>query len=150
VAETPDPEPEPTPEPDTGQTDAVTAALQEALSGGETEPDAPVGPPLTFGEEEGFLRQVEQCWNLGALSSAAQQTIVTVAFSLTQDGAVISDSIRMIGQQGGTEASARQAYDTARRAILICGRKGYDMPAEKYAHWKDIELTFNPEQMRLK
>ena len=159
VAETPQPEPqsepapesapEPAPEPRT-DSDAVNAALAEALGQSAPASDLPAGPPLTGGEEQGFLRQVEQCWNVGALSTAAQNTIVTIAFSLGEDGKPRPNSLKLIGQSGGTEASARQAYETARRAILICGRQGYDLPADKYAHWKDIELTFNPEKMRLR
>lgn len=134
------------------QTDdsAVQAALEAAQAASDTQPDVPVGPPLTGGEEQGFLRQVERCWNITAMSTEAQRTIVTVAFSLNQDGTPVSGSLRMIAQSGGSEAAARKAYEVARRAILRCGSKGYDMPQEKYAHWKDIELTFNPEKMRLR
>lgn len=147
TAEAPTPEPDPEPVTDTN---AVNTALAEALGGAESQPDAPVGPPLTGGEEQGFLRQVEQCWNIGTLSTEAQRTIVTIAFSLGEDGKPVSASLKMIGATGGTDTSAKQAYETARRAILRCGRNGYDMPAEKYAHWREVELTFNPEKMRLK
>lgn len=143
-------EPAPEPKPAPTDTSAVEAALQEAQAANTAQPDVPVGPPLTGGEEQGFLRQVEQCWNITAMSSEAQRTIVTVAFSLERDGTPVSSSLRMIAQSGGSEAAARKAYETARRAILRCGRKGYDMPEDKYAHWKEIELTFNPEKMRLR
>lgn len=81
-----------------------------------------------------------------------------------------------------------QAYEAARRAILRCGAKGYDLPKmfrvkavkqlccetfetqrccgrfeinlvhkliskrfqEKFGQWRDIEMTFNPEKMRIK
>lgn len=46
--------------------------------------------------------------------------------------------------------SATQAFEAARRAILRCGATGYDLPAEKYGQWRDIEMTFNPEKMRIK
>lgn len=143
---------EPEPEKPGAPTDnsAVNAALNEALASNDTQPDVPVGPPLTGGEEEGFLRQVEQCWNIASLSTEARQMVVTVAFSLDRDGVPVSSSLKMITQSGGSETAARKAYETARRAILRCGRNGYEMPDEKYAHWKDIELTFNPEKMRLR
>ena len=40
------------------------------------------------------------------------------------------------------------AFEAARRAVLRCQRGGFDLPIEKYDHWRDIEMTFNPEKMR--
>lgn len=153
-AEAPEaPEAEPTPEPDTtaaADTDAVNAALNEALAGSNTQPDIPLGPPLTSGEKDGLRVAVQKCWNVGALSSAALETTVVVGVALSEDGKPQSNTIRMLSSSGGTATSARQAFDAARRAILRCGAKGFDLPAEKYGQWKDIEMTFNPERMRIK
>ena len=44
----------------------------------------------------------------------------------------------------------KQAFEAARRAIIRCGSSGFDLPAEKYGHWRDIEMTFNPERMRIR
>ncbi|MDZ4134880.1 MAG: energy transducer TonB, partial [Paracoccaceae bacterium] len=46
--------------------------------------------------------------------------------------------------------SARQAYEAARRAIIRCGATGFKLPAEKYDQWRNIEMVFNPEKMRIK
>ena len=50
------------------------------------------------------------------------------------------------------DAAYYAEYDkeAARRAIIRCSRDGYQLPPDKYAHWRDIEMTFNPERMRLK
>ena len=40
--------------------------------------------------------------------------------------------------------------EKARRAILRCQRGGFPLPVEKYAQWQQIEMTFNPEGMRLR
>ncbi|SDX65403.1 Cell division and transport-associated protein TolA [Ruegeria halocynthiae] len=150
--------PAPTPEPEITETtepaptepaqneQAINDALAEALGNG-TEPS---GPPLTSGEKDGLRVAVSQCWNVGSLSTDALKTVVVVAFSLTRDGKVVDGSLRMVNSSGGSDASAKQAYQTARRAILRCVRDGYDLPADKYAQWKDIEITFNPERMRIK
>ena len=59
--------------------------------------------------------------------------------------------VRMIDYTGGSEAAARQAFEAARRAIIRCeGSDGYGLPPEKYDAWRDIEITFNPEGMRLR
>ncbi len=136
--------------PDT--TAAVNAALAEALLGGGSEPApaAPSGPPLTSGETDALRVSVSKCWNVGSLSSAAMATTVVVGVEMSQDGKPVVSSIRMISSDGGTQDAARQAFETARRAIIRCGASGYDLPTEKYDHWREIEMTFNPERMRIR
>lgn len=89
---------------------------------------------------------IAQCWNVGALSSAARATTVSVAFSLGRDGRVVAGSVRLIAPKRPTPA-AEQAYAAARRAILRCGIEGYNLPPDRYDDWKDIEVTFNPTEM---
>lgn len=134
--------------------DAVNAALAEALAGGDDAPaesaaqtTAPAGPPLTGGEREALRVAVSQCWNLGTSSSAAAATTVVVGVEMTKDAKPIVSTIRMLSYDGGDANAARHAFDAARRAIILCGSKGYDLPAEKYDHWREIEMTFNPERM---
>ena len=50
----------------------------------------------------------------------------------------------MVEFSGGSEASAKLAYEVARRAVLRCGAKGFDLPTEKYDEWKDLYMNFNP------
>ena len=74
---------------------------------------------------------------------------MTVGFSLGQDGKVNSD-VRQVAATGGDAAATKIAYDAARRAILRCqGTGGYDLPAEKYSEWQDVEITFDPSGMRI-
>lgn len=142
VAETPEPAQEPT-QSDQG---AINDALAEALGGAQE----PSGPPLTSGEKDAMRLAVSQCWNVGSLSTDALSTVVVVGFSLNRDGTVVGGSLTMLDSSGGSAGAAKQAYEAARRAILRCGAKGYDLPADKYAQWQNIEITFNPERMRIK
>lgn len=148
----PDPEPAPEPEPEPEESpatdDAVAAALQEAL--GAPEPDAPQGPPLTSGEKDALRVAVSSCWNVGSLSTAALQTTVVVAVDMTEAGKPVTGSIRMVSYSGGAASAAEQAFQAARRAIIRCGARGYALPQAKFAQWKEIEMTFNPERMRIK
>ncbi|MEX1235025.1 MAG: energy transducer TonB [Roseovarius sp.] len=152
-APTPDPEPEPEPSTDSS---SVEDALAAALGGAAEAPDqtpAPsvnAGPPLTAGEKEGLRVAVQNCWNTGSLSSDALNTTVTVSFEMSEDAKPIDGSLRMLDSSGGTAGSAQQAYEAARRAILRCGARGFGLPAEKYASWRNVELVFNPENMRIK
>jgi hypothetical protein len=146
----PAPEPqEPRPAPqDTAVEDAVAAALAEANRPAASA--APSGPPMTDGEKDALRLAVQQCWNVGSLSTDALRTTVTVGVSMSRDGRPDTGSIRMVGFEGGTEAVARQAYEAARRAIIRCGANGFALPVEKYDHWRDIEMVFNPERMRIR
>jgi hypothetical protein len=150
-----EPTPKPTPPPSqtpqqasqqASQT-AVNDALAEALN---TSTPVPTGPPLTGGEKDALRIAVSNCWNVGSLSSAALQTTVVVGVAMAPDGKPQTSSIRMLSSSGGPDAAAKQAFEAARRAIIRCGAKGYDLPAEKYGQWQQVEMTFNPERMRIK
>jgi len=145
----PEPEPEPAPEPADPLADAIAAAVADAVSAPAT-PSVPSGPPLSSGEVDGLIADVRACWNVGALSSEAQRTIVTISVTLGQDGRPDAGSIRMIDSSGGSDASVSQAFEAGRRAILRCGANGFNLPPEKYDQWQTIEMVFNPEQMRLR
>ncbi|MCB1312982.1 MAG: energy transducer TonB [Sedimentitalea sp.] len=131
---------------------AVDDAVLEALGLPDTAKveEAPEGPPLSAGEADALRVAVQQCWNVGSLSSDALATTVVVAVSLTPDGKPVGNSIRLLSSSGGGEQAARQAFEAGRRAILRCGATGFKLPAEKYEQWRDIEITFNPERMRIK
>ncbi len=149
--ETPEPEPPAAEAP--GTEDAVAAALAEALSAEEapsSAPSTPEGPPLTAGEKDALRVAVQACWNVGSLSTDALNTTVVVNVAMTQDGRPVASSIRMASSSGGSQEAARQAFEAARRAIIRCGARGFDLPVEKYSQWQDIEMTFNPERMRIK
>ena len=131
-------------------TGAVNDALAEALGAGQTNTGTPGGPPLTRGEKDALRVGVQQCWNVGSLSSEALNTTVVVSVSMTKNGKPKSETIRMLDSSGGSSTAARQAFEAARRAIIRCAKSGYDLPQAKYDHWRDIEMTFNPENMRIK
>ncbi|MCC5957291.1 MAG: hypothetical protein JJU07_14420, partial [Natronohydrobacter sp.] len=132
--------------------EALAAALAEQLSGGNAAP----GPTSSAGglsasEADALRLAIQACWNIGVLSTDAQQVTVTVAFSMTPSARHEQGSIRMVGASGGSETAVQQAFEAARRAIIRCeGPDGYGLPPEKYDAWRDIEITFNPEGMRLR
>lgn len=144
TAETPEPQPEVD---DSAVDDAVAAALAQA---GTADSGTPSGPPLTGGEKDALRVAVQQCWNVGSLSSEALNTTVVVSVSMSEDSRPVTGSIQMLSASGGSGEAAKQAYEAARRAIIRCGAKGFNLPVEKYDHWRDIEMTFNPEKMRIK
>ena len=154
VAE-PEPEPEPAapPDPETlaVDPDALAESLLEALAAEPEEPPQErrqAGPPLTGTERRALQVAVQKCWNVGSMSSAAMRTTVVVAVTMDKDAHPIYGTIKLIGHSGGNQQAVNQAFGAARRAIMRCGMTGYNLPVEKYARWRDIELTFDPERMR--
>lgn len=155
---------EPTEEPaeevaeETATEDAVAAALAEALAeeaateqaAADTPSDLPVGPPMTAGEQDALRVAVQQCWNVGALSMEALRTTVTVAVSVGQDGVPDAGSITLIDSNGESDTATRQAFEAARRAIIRCGARGFPLPPEKFEQWRNMELVFDPNGMRMR
>ena len=143
---------DPLPETDDAEADAaasaIAGALEEALSGG-AQTGAAEGPPLTQGERDGFRIAVQDCWVVDVGSQAANVT-VTVGFDLDRSGQVIGSTLRMLGASGGSGSAVDTAFQAARRAILRCQGDGYDLPPEKFDQWKSVEMTFNPESMRIR
>ncbi|MEM1236115.1 MAG: energy transducer TonB [Pseudomonadota bacterium] len=130
--------------------DPLAAALTEALDEEPAPAQRPLGPPLTSGERDALRVSVSRCWNVGSLSTEALGTTVVVNVSMQPDGKPVTGTIRMVSSSGGSSDAARQAFEAARRAIIRCGASGFDLPREKYDQWEEIEMTFNPEQMRIK
>ena len=130
------------PEPET------VAALADADA--VSEQVAARGPPLTDGEREAFGLAVGKCWNVGSLSSSALATTVVVAFDMQRTGVPVTGSIRMIDFRGGNESDAGRAFEAARRAIIRCGTKGFQLPVDKFGQWREVEATFNAEGMQFR
>lgn len=138
---------------------AIDAALADVASdapaqdGGQT--DIPEGPPMTAGEKEGLRVSINQCWNIGTLSTAAQRIKLTLRVEMKEDGTPDSNGITMTTFSGGDDATAAQAFEAARRAVIRgvkgCGGKaGYDLDPAKYAEWNVMNLNFDASGMRLR
>jgi hypothetical protein len=135
---------------------AMAAALAAADGGGGTgqtkdaTPTKSSGPPLTAGQTSGLLSALRNTWIVDPGSSAANVT-VTVAFSLNPDGTVIPASVKLLSNSGGDAGAVQVAFEKARRAILRGSSEiGFNLPPDKYDQWRDIEMVFNPDGMRLK
>jgi hypothetical protein len=156
VAETPPETPPETPEETTTASsqdtaDDVAAALAAAAADaaqGTGAPSGDPGPPLTGSERDAFRLAVQGCWVVDPGSLAATVT-VTVVFELDQTGRVIGD-VRLLTSSGGSASAIDSAFQNARRAVLRCQTDGYRLPPEKYEQWRLVEMTFDPNSMRLR
>ena len=130
----------------------IADALNAALMAGDDTPAGPEAATAPSAEQSirSMQRAVAECWNIGAMSSAALSTIVVVEMELTRDGKPVANSIKMLGFEGGDETSAERAFETALRAILKCGTQGFELPKNQFETWRRVELTFNPDKMRVR
>ncbi|MEL6600159.1 MAG: hypothetical protein AAFU59_05750 [Pseudomonadota bacterium] len=148
----PEPEPQEVAEPEPAE---ETPSLNDLLAQvqGNSTPVAsslPEGPPITAGEREGLKKAVSQNWNVGNLSGYPSDVDLrlTVAFTLSREGQVEGD-VRLL-RPSSPDRYQQQAFATARRAILIASRNGQiRMPAEKYARWREVEITFDPRKQQV-
>ena len=62
----------------------------------------------------------------------------------------LPNSIRLKGADGGSPEARQKAFEVARRAVQRCLANGHPMPAEKFESWRQLEITFNPEEMRVR
>ena len=132
--------------------DPLAVALAEALSGADVVPEAEgnVTEALAPQVIRGMQLAISPCWNLGASSSAALFTTVVVGMELSIEGKPLANSIYLVGYEGGDSESAQRAFESAQRAIKECGAQGFELPADQYSAWQNVEITFNPEKMRVR
>lgn len=91
-------------------------------------------------------RTVAACWNVGALTGAAQTTVVTLRIALTPDA---RPGLVTLAHASGDDVGATEAaFQAARRAVLRCGQAGFPVPADRYDQWREIEMVFDPTGMR--
>ncbi|MDO5606664.1 MAG: hypothetical protein Q4G25_16045, partial [Paracoccus sp. (in: a-proteobacteria)] len=128
--------------------DLLDDALADAM--GETRPSQLprtegvqiASVPMTDLEKAGFRDAVQSCWNLSTLSADAAAIRVVVGFTMGRDGIPDAGSFRIVGNPE-PDPGRQQAFEAARRAVMRCAGSGYDLPADKYNEWDDVEMTFN-------
>ncbi len=99
---------------------------------------------LTFNEIDAFRAQMRRCWNPPSGALNAEDLIVQVRVSLAPNGMILAGPRVMNRTQLG-DPFFRAAAESVLRAIRRC--QPFEMPPEKYAAWRDIELKFDPGKM---
>ena len=125
-------------------TAATTPEASQTGSGGTG--DQPIGVALNSGEIDNLRRVI--IWNVGSLSTEAQRVIFTMRVHLTQNQKVLS--LELVDFTGGSAEAAQQAFESARRAVMIGANKGFKLPPDKYETWKSMLFTFDTSQGRLR
>jgi colicin import membrane protein len=98
---------------------------------------------LSQSEIDALRARLRQCWNppVGAAEAARRYVIFRVIFK--RDGSIAGSPTLV---QGPASAQGPVLADSARRALLQC--QPYTMlKPEHYDMWKDMEITFDPQDM---
>lgn len=109
---------------------------------------SPIHSPSNGGRTGSFDKTdietaIMACFNYGSLSMDAREATITVRVLLDQNGYPNAGAIQMISFRDGDETSVNQLFQTARRAIIRCGARGFSLPVESYSDWKELEVTFS-------
>ncbi|MGJ8609949.1 MAG: cell envelope biogenesis protein TolA [Octadecabacter sp.] len=132
---------------------AAAGAVESSTQPATTTPGAS-GGQLSNSDTASLLRQIGNCWILGAVSTAAMSTSVTVQFAMDAGGILDTNSIQMTNFSGGSAGDAEVIFRVAKSALVRCrndgGRTGYDVPQEQFQTRRDLQLVFDPSDMRLR
>ena len=97
---------------------------------------------MAVNEIDALRAKIAQCWNPPPGGVGADAIIVKLRLQLNEDGSLIGyPSVANSGSSPFFQAAA----DSAVRAVYQC--QPYELPAEKYAVWRDMILNFDPRQM---
>ncbi len=101
--------------------------------------------PMTMSEIDAIRYQIQQCWTIPAGARDAENLVVRIRVFLNTDGS-LAKAPEIVGTGQGNDPFYRTAAESARRAVQKCAPlKG--LPADKYARWRELTLTFNPRDM---
>ena len=109
-------------------------------------PAGPVGPPLSVAEKDGLKFAIKACWSVPAGVREAEDLRITVGVELDPGGGIVDGTIRLLDPAVPPDTRYEAAFRAARIALLRCAPYS-DMPRDKYAQWRTLEVVFNPEGM---
>jgi len=135
----------PTPEPqDRLKIDQIQALLDKTPDAAKAPEATPEVAELTISEIDSFRAQMRRCWSFPSGARDGSDLIVEISVSLSSTGAVSQGPV-ITNRQRLSDPYFRAAAESVLRAILRC--QPFNMPVEKYEHWRDLELRFDPRHM---
>ncbi|MBT3371456.1 MAG: hypothetical protein HOA08_05880 [Rhodospirillaceae bacterium] len=101
--------------------------------------------PMTMSEIDAIRYQIQQCWTIPAGARDARNLVVRIKVFLNPDGS-LAKAPEIVGGKQNSDPFYRTAAESARRAVQKCAPLK-NLPADKYARWRELTLTFNPRDM---
>lgn len=119
--------------------------LSDGIEGGT---EGSLSKILTISERDLIASQLSKNWNVDAGKEGIEDMIVEIRVQVNKDGSV--RDVQILNMP--SDPVRRSVAESARRAVLICDRKGDESPfkilAEKYADhygdWRSMTLRFSP------
>lgn len=96
---------------------------------------------LTQTELDGLRDAIQRCWSLPPGYSAGREFQAKVKTRLTRSGEV-EGRVNVVSVTGFSGGSSFLVKNAVKVAIQDCAP--YKLPANKYAEWQDLEVTFYP------
>ena len=121
-----------------------TPDAPNAQTTAEVTQEADAAPRLTLSEIDAFRAQMQRCWSPPSGARDAEDLRILVRLSLTPKGAISAGPV-VVNRARLGDPFFRAAAESVLRAIRRC--QPFTMPVEKYASWRNIELTFDPSRM---
>ena len=112
-----------------------------------SQPRAPLGSQLTASEMDLVREQIARCWNINAGARDAKDLVVEIRASVNPDGTVTRADIVDTGR-ANSDPLFRAAAESARRAFFNPACTPLKLPPEKYATWKDLDVSFSPKDIQ--
>jgi colicin import membrane protein len=97
---------------------------------------------LSQNEIDALRAQIEACFSMPAAAADAKNLTVEVRITLNQDGSLSSAPVVTNSGSGHFQIVA----ESLTRAIRRCAP--YKLPIAKYDAWKDVDVSFDPREMR--
>jgi colicin import membrane protein len=97
---------------------------------------------MSVNEIDALRARIADCWTPPPGGLGADRIVIKLRLKLNEDGTLVG-----YPTIANTDSSPffQAAADSAVRAVYQC--QPYDLPAEKYALWRDMILNFDPSDM---
>lgn len=133
----------------------IVALLDKRAPAAASSPNAKVGnrtikgigdqSAMTADLKSMLQSMIYKCWSPPVGAPHPEQLIVSFELFLNPDGTVAQPP-QLVGNSGSaSDPYARAAAEAARRAIYTC--QPYQLPADRYAQWRDVTFRFDPRDM---
>ncbi len=140
-----------TPEKKKPAEDPLAKLLDKALAAPKAPSNAKLASRTTKGigamnaataDLETYLKSLMyQCWTPPVAAPHPERLIVEYRIFLSPDGSVARPPQLTANSN---DSYGQAAADAAKRAIYVCAP--YKLPADRYAEWKEITMTFDPRE----
>ena len=97
---------------------------------------------MAVNEIDALRAKIAQCWSPPPGGLGADAIIIKLRLQLNEDGSLVG--CPTVANSSGSPFF-QAAADSAVRAVFQC--QPYELPAAKYALWRDMILNFDPRQM---